>query len=337
MNRRIELEEILKKDFTHYELGLPPGTEEKNEYTTKVRELCLKKTSRNLNLPLDKVKNIYCKSCVFNTNMTGIYLYPDGRCNMCHAYDTAIEHDKKTKTLEKELNECLSKQENTEIDAILGFSGGKDSTATLSYLAYNTDLKIEAVLVDNGFIPEFVKEYCTKMCNNAGVKFTILKFDFSNEINNILNDTDKINTYPCVTCTKVFKEMLTNYAAEKKCNKVILGRNFWSRIEPELTSKNINISKSGTKVDFYYLPFLLHWTIEDTMKYLNKIGWERDFEDIDGASTNCLVPSLVEKKFKTIAGNHPETALLAHETIVGFLTREKALEELGISDKNKSN
>lgn len=334
MKKRIEIRDILNKDFTHYELGVAPGTEEKNDYIIKARELCFEKTSKNLKLPLNEVKNKYCKTCVFNTNMTGIYLYSDGRCNMCHTYEKAIEKDKSDKILEKELKECLSKSNESEVDVILGFSGGKDSTATLSYLAYNTDLKVEAVLVDNGYIPDFVKEYCTRMCENAGVKFTILKFDFSNEINNILKSCSTISTYPCVTCTKVFKEMLTNYAAEKNCDKVVLGRNFWSRIEPELTAKNINYAKNASAINFYYLPFLLHWTLEDTMKYLDKIGWERDFSDIDGASTNCLVPSIVENQFKAVSGNHPETALLAHETIVGFISREKALEELGLTDED---
>ena len=86
---RVKIEEIPYKNFTHYETGVSVIGMHYNDYAKSVHQACLKKTAQNLKIAYQRSLNMLCKSCVYCTKMPGIYLYPDGRCNMCHAFEEA--------------------------------------------------------------------------------------------------------------------------------------------------------------------------------------------------------------------------------------------------------
>jgi|ETNmetMinimDraft_35_1059890.scaffolds.fasta_scaffold50830_2 predicted subunit of tRNA(5-methylaminomethyl-2-thiouridylate) methyltransferase len=330
---RVCLDEIPSRDFTHYETGVSVQGVDYDAYAKAVHEACLRKTAENLGIQFDDRRHHRCRTCVYETGMPGIYLYSDGRCSMCHAYENARVDARDT--LADELKRCLGEasKEGAERDIVVALSGGKDSSAVLGYLTLDLGLNVTAVLVDNGFIPDFVKDNCRHMCERIGAKFTMLGFDFSGDVKAALTSPSSSN-YPCNTCSKKFVSMIADFAAEKACGRVALGRNFWARIEPKLTGEKVITTGSGANVSFFSVPFLLGWVRADLNKWLKEVGWSERNLSIHGLSTNCKVPSMMEKSYHAATGVHPETSLLANEIICGFIDRDAGLEELGVSGES---
>lgn len=332
-NARIKIGEIPSKNFTHYETGVSVIGLNYDNYAQAVHQACLRKTAINLGINYNPDINLICRTCVYNTKMPGIYLCPDGRCNMCHTYDLAKREADQVGRLEKERSECIQRVSDKEAycDVILALSGGKDSSAVLSFLSQESDLHVKAVLVDNGFIPDLVKERCRHMCESVNIEFVIFDLDFRSKVEDVLKKK-KLNIYPCYVCSKYFKRIIADFAASQNCNRVITGRNFWSTIEPTLSGVKDIKTKNGTYVRLFYLPFLMRWKYNDAVSRLEKIGWNNKKIKIPGLSTNCMVPGMVEEFYLKKTGIHPETPLLANEVISGYISRERALEYFGLKD-----
>lgn len=330
---RIEIEEIPSKNFTHYETGVSVIGLNYDDYAQAVHQACLRKTTMNLGIKYKLDINLICRTCVYHTRMPGIYLYPDGRCNMCHAFDCAKSEADKVGRLEKELSECIQRRSDTNAscDVVLALSGGKDSSAVLSFLSYETELRFKAVLVDNGFIPDLVKERCRLMCESVNAEFVIFNLDLRSEVEKIQKEKNT-SIYPCNVCTKYFKKIIADFAMSQNCNHVITGRNFWATIEPKLSGVKDIKAKNRSFVRLFYLPFLMKWKYNDVISRLDKIGWNNKKIKIQGLSTNCMIPGMVEKLYLKKTGIHPETPLLANEVISGYMTREKAQEHIGLKD-----
>ncbi len=330
-NARIKIEEIPSKNFTHYETGVSVIGLNYDNYAQAVHQACLCKTAINLGINYNPDLNLICRTCVYHTRMPGIYIYPDGRCNMCHAFDIAKSEADQVGRLKKELSECIQRGSDTDAscDVILALSGGKDSSAVLSFLSLESELRVKAVLVDNGFIPDLVKERCCLTCNSVNVEFVIFDLDFRSKVEDVLKKKNP-NFYPCDVCTMYFKKIIADFAASQNCNRVITGRNFWATIEPKLSGVKDIKTKNGTYVRLFYLPFLMEWKYKDAISRLEKIGWNNKKIKIPGHSTNCMVPGLVEELYLKKTGIHPETALFANEVISGYISRERAISMLAL-------
>ncbi len=331
-NARVAISDIATSEFTHYQVAVSPTGVRYDEYARAVHEACLEKTAANLTRSYEDCAKQICAACVYSTAMPGIYLHSDGRCNMCHAYEEALSRNKLQGGLERELAECLAPgPQDADFDVIVALSGGKDSSAALAFAASEKNLRVTAVLADNGFIPNFVKKNCQSMCDRVGAEFVILDFDFRDDVKRALATSDP-SIYPCIVCTKQFKQLISEYAVRHNCKRVIMGRNFWATIEPELSGARELRAFNGQSVFWYSLPFLLGWKIQDLKPRLEKVGWDQRAKDIPGASTNCMVPGIVEEHFKNSTGLHPEAPLLANEIICGFITQKEGLDEIAGHD-----
>jgi len=56
-----------------------------------------------------------------------------------------------------------------QYDAVVGLSGGKDSTYVLCQIVNKYKLKVAAVTYDNGFLTDFAKESIKNTVNKLGV------------------------------------------------------------------------------------------------------------------------------------------------------------------------
>ena len=99
-----------------------------------------------------------CNRCIMDTSDPDIKFDKNGFCNHCNDYfsislNYLLPKDSRTKKLEKVLNEIKRKGKGKEYDAVIGLSGGVDS----SYVAYITKklgLRVLAVHFDNGWNTE---------------------------------------------------------------------------------------------------------------------------------------------------------------------------------------
>jgi len=75
-----------------------------------------------------------------------------------------------------------------------------------------------------------------------------------------------------------------------------------------------------------HLPFLLGARLGDTMKVLERVGWQPpDGEHVVESSANsCLLGRAAEDKATRLLGFHPDSMRLAREVTCGFLSRVEA-------------
>ncbi|HEY9852378.1 MAG TPA: 7-cyano-7-deazaguanine synthase [Leptolyngbyaceae cyanobacterium] len=234
----------------------------------------------------------------------------------------------KLEILQSELETFINtpREKGVNIDAVVAFSGGKDSAAALYWAKKKLNLEVVAVLVQNGFIPDLVINNGRNLCDKLGVELVVLTIELAPFLKDMM-DKNFTNGYPCYKCGEMFHKEIQKYCGDKGINRVILGRNWWRWIEPEVRSVRwVKDEASGLNMQFFSLPFALQLTEKDVFNMLDEIGWKT--VKIHGNSTNCVIPGLIEYPIYQRLGYHPELNLLSREVIAGFLDKEAAKEQL---------
>ena len=96
---------------------------------------------------------ILCANCVLPETFPGIKFNHQGVCNYCSKFSgKALLEESKNKYRLKFENLLKTKQGQGSYDAIMAFSGGKDSTYTLYILKEKYKMNVLALTFDNGFI-----------------------------------------------------------------------------------------------------------------------------------------------------------------------------------------
>jgi len=155
-----------------------------------------------------------CSKCILPEGFLGIQLNSEKKCNFCcdstyknaNWYGRTVTPELRKNCLQ-EWNEIIKSLKengkNNAYDCVLGFSGGKDSTALLDYLTNDIGLKVLAVTVDIGFIPDIAKE---------NVKKTVNQLKFAQH--HVLIE-DAITTF-----TKLYRYLFLSH----KSNEILLSR-----------------------------------------------------------------------------------------------------------------
>lgn len=324
------LPKFIREDYSPYKYNVSSNRENYNLRARLVHLQNLVKTWVNTGrFPF--TKPVECKECLFDTRVPNIYIGPEGLCNMCMTY----KKNYKEEILQSELQTFINtpRENDSPYDAVVAFSGGKDSAAALYMAREKLKMDVVAVLVDNGFIPEAVIENGRKLCDKLGCELVVLRIDFAPLVKEMMENNFKYE-YPCYKCGEMFHEEIKQYCIRNKINRVILGRNWWRWLEPEVRSVRwMKDEKSGFNMQFMSLPFALHLTEKAVLELLDQLHWSTI--KIQGNSTNCLLPGLVEFPIYKRLGYHPELNLMSREVISGFLSKEEAKEQLS-SIKDKS-
>ena len=317
------LPKFLREDYSPYKCNVSANRE---NYNLRARRVHLQNLIKSwINTGQNPfIKPIECKECLFDTRIPNIYIGSDGLCNMCMTYKKNFKQEILNSELETFLN--TPREEGSNLDAVVAFSGGKDSAAALYLARKKFGLNVVAVLVANGFIPEPVISKGRSFCESLGVELVVLNIDLAPYVKEMM-DQDFKNGYPCYKCGTMFHKEIEQYCVENRINRVILGRNWWRWLEPEVRSVRwVKDEKSGMNLQFFSLPFALQVTEQSVLKMLDDIGWSP--VKIHGNSTNCLIPGLVEYQIYKRLGYHPELNLLSREVIAGFLDKEEAKKQL---------
>ncbi len=320
---RVILPKFLKEDYSPYQCRVSANRE---NYNLRARRIHLQNMIKTwINTGKNPFfKPIVCENCLFDTRIPNIYIGSEGCCNMCMTYKKNFDRE----ILKNELDTFINtpREKDVKLDAVVAFSGGKDSALSLFIARKELNLNVEAVLVDNGFIPEMVIQKGREFCEKMGVKLVILNIDLAAHIKKMMDQNFK-NGYPCYVCTGMFHNEIKNYCIQNRINRVILGRNWWRLLEPEVRSiRRVKDDESGLMIQYLSLPFALQLREDQVKSKLHDIGWEP--VKIYGNSTNCLLPGLVEYTIFKRLGYHPELNLLSREVIAGYLDKDKANEEL---------
>lgn len=310
-----------------------------------------------------------CKKCILSGNFPRIKFDDQGVCNFCNnelLHTTGSEQiNDAIIEVNKLFNEARGK---SEYDAILCYSGGKDSTYTLKLAVEKYNLKILSFTLDNGFISPTAFKNIEKVVSKLGVdqitfrpsyKFMTRLFRFSS-LETIYAPKTLIRiSANCNSCISIVNNTALKYALEKEIPFILAGftlgqipsntiyyKNNYEFFRDSRTpildtlksklgddvAKYMEISDSLLKKSVHSPYSINLLTLEDiTENEIIEQILPLGWEkpmDVDGCSTNCVINAFNNYIHEKHFGYSPYELELSHLIRKGLLTREAALEKL---------
>jgi PP-loop superfamily ATP-utilizing enzyme len=281
---------------------------------------------------MSRVSRRFCKRCLFYDGMR-LWLHPrtlpsfvtpirvdaEGRCSVCSAWGRW--YSERLRSNEEALVRSAKARR-----AVVMLSGGKDSAATLICLRQSLDFRVDAVLYDNGHLPQGVVSSATRLCATLEVPLHVIddptgRPAFAREVREVSVDRET----PCLTCARRAVEGTFSLARRLEAPWVFKGTNYftsWDTVPQGLLPG----TEDGFQLQAGSLPYILRFRRSDTAQLLEGAGYA--VPAIVGVSSNCLVPGEVQTAVAEQLGHVPELEDLSLEVLVGHLERGEAIEVL---------
>ena len=182
-----------------------------------------------------------CRQCILPDGFLGVSLDSEGKCGFCTDENheninwsrTTISDERRIQALSDWNDVVLSMQENhgkVPYDCIIGYSGGKDSTALLDHLVNDLGLTPLAVTSDTGFMTKVAKDNMNETLEQIDVDhisiedsvptFTKLyKYHF---LNHNSNETF-LARYICDYCSDLIHSIVVKEAIKHQIPYVFFG------------------------------------------------------------------------------------------------------------------
>ncbi len=309
-----------------------------------------------------------CTKCVLPETYPGIKFDDEGVCNFCLSFRGVERLKKSMEKYRGKFDRLLEKKKRKGgYDAIMAFSGGKDSTYTMAVLKREYDMSILALTMDNGFISPQSLENSRNVVEGLGIDHIIYKprMDLLSQL--FLHcATDDIFTEKglerassiCTTCMGLVKFIALRMAIEMNIPFIAYG---WSPgqapIEASIFPNNATMIRGmqeqlvepmrkvvGDEIDNYFLTedhfalsdrfphnvsplAFLEYDERDILEKIKSYGWEKP-DDTDANSTNCQLNGLGIAVHLERFGYHPYAFELAGLVRGGYLDRDEAVERL---------
>lgn len=310
-----------------------------------------------------------CRNCILSASFPGIEFDAEGICNFCR--DGIIEKttDEDIRAAKIEAEELIDRVKGTaEYDAVLCYSGGKDSTYTLKIAVEKYGLKVLSFTLDNGFLSPLAFTNIHRVVEKLGVDqifFRPSKALYAGIIRTSLThqlyarSTARRISSGCQSCISIVNNVALKMAMEKDIPLILAGFTLGQipvnsvcfkndyRFLSESREKPLSILRE--KVGDGILPYLTipESTLTRVKDYphtvnllvLENIG-ERQIiaeieklgwiqpRDVDGCSSNCRLNVLNNHAHQKKYGFNPYELELSHLIRVGQLTRAEALEKI---------
>lgn len=309
-----------------------------------------------------------CTRCVLPETFPGAGFDDEGVCSMCRAFKGRERLEESKEKYRRKFEELLRAHRRPGgYDALMAYSGGKDSTYTLMVLRRKYDLSVLALTLDNGFGSPASIGNIRRVVESLGVDHILFKprFDL---LRTIFRKAAETEMYPaktlerastiCTSCMGVVKFVILRMAIEGRIPFVTYG---WSPgqapIEASIFKNNPSMIRSmqkvllepmreaaGPAIENYFLtedhfaradafPYnasplaFLDYDEDRIVEEIGALGWRKP-EDTDPNSTNCLLNAFGNKVHKGRFNFHPYAYELAKLVREGYMDREKALERL---------
>ncbi|MFY9168180.1 MAG: hypothetical protein WBM23_04350 [Desulfomonilia bacterium] len=182
-----------------------------------------------------------CSKCVLPGSFPGIQFDEEGVCNYCRNIPIP---DSSEKQAHREKFEALlnSKRSMGSFDVLLAYSGGKDSTYTLYLLAREYNLKVLALVFDNGFVSDQAMANIRHMTGTLGAACMVFRppFDLMKKVFGLAAKHDIYSPKTldrassiCTTCIGMVKAMVLKTALSYHIPLVAFG---WSPGQAPISS-----------------------------------------------------------------------------------------------------
>ncbi len=311
---------------------------------------------------------LLCSRCILPETFPGIKFDRKGVCNFCGSFKGQSDLEQQKREYKQKFGDLLTVLTGKgRYDALMAYSGGKDSTYTLYILKAKYKLNVLAVTFDNGFISSRAFTNIQQIVERLDIdhiiykpRFDILKKIFvagSKEVLFSRKTLDRASTI-CTSCIGLVKSIALRTALEKQIPFIAFG---WSPGQAPINScifKNnafmIKAMQEAIKRPLQKIagddiaPYFLeeeHFKMTDRfptnisplaflkydeskiIKKIQELGWVPP-HDTDANSTNCLLNSFANKVHKEKYHYHPYVFEIAKMVREGVLDREEALEKI---------
>jgi tRNA(Ile)-lysidine synthase TilS/MesJ len=309
-----------------------------------------------------------CANCVLPETFPRIRFDKEGVCNYCRGSQDKGSREKKAADYRRKFDSLVSEYKGKSgYDALMCYSGGKDSTYTLAVLREKYGLKVLALTLDNGFVSNQASQNIRSVVEKLGVDHIFFKPSF-HLLAKIFRTCATRDIFPpktlerastiCTSCMAILKSSALRLALEKDIPFIAFG---WSPGQAPIASSimrnNPEMVRMMQKTLFdplykiagddlrpyfleerhfsgdYRFPYNIHplafmeYSEDDIYKDISRFGWKAP-EDVDANSTNCLLNSFANIVHVNRFGFHPYASELANLVREGYMDRSSALEKL---------
>lgn len=309
-----------------------------------------------------------CQRCVLPETFPGIRFDDQGICQYCRDHK-GLEYLKEQKEKYRHRFEALAKdlRGKNEYDALMSYSGGKDSTFTLRLLKRDFGLNVLALTFDNGFLSPRALKNIQAVTDALDVDLMISRPGFG-MMRRIFVESSRSQIYAaatrlrastiCTSCISLVKFGALRVCVEKSIPFNVFG---WSPgqipVASSLLKNNPRMMRitqqalyeplhriAGDRIRPYFLedrhfsedavyPFnvsplvFLDYDEEAIRESIAELGWEPPC-DVDPNSTNCLINAFANRVHSRKYGYNPYVFELAKLVRDGYMDRREALKRL---------
>ncbi len=306
-------------------------------------------------------EQIICNRCVMDTSDPNIIFDARGYCNNCNEAKKLLEtrwfpNENGQRKLEELIKKIKASGRNKPYDCIMGLSGGVDSSHLLYLAVKQWGLRVLALHVNAGWNSETAESNIEKLVNSLGVDLFTYVVDWEEmkdlQISYLKSGLKNLD----VPQDHIFFAQLYKKAAQKKIEYVLTGHNLATEsITPSswgysaMDAKQLKFIqkkfgtlnlKSYTTISLFDRLFYHFFLKQKVVKPLDYIPYNKesakiflnqtfDWQDYgvkhgESVFTRFYQNYWLPKRY----GYDKRKSHLSSLIITGFITREKALEEL---------
>jgi hypothetical protein len=319
-----------------------------------------------------------CTRCILPETFPGISFDDEGVCSHCRKSEgrkTPLGDEKKN--YERKFHDLLNAlglgratergNVSRAYDVLMAYSGGKDSTYTMSLLRKKYNLRVIALSFDNGFISPVAVTNIKNVTDSLGVDHILFKpawgvlkkiFTAASERELYSKKTLERASTMCTSCIGLVKALCLKTAIEQDIPLVAFG---WSPgqapMESSIMKNNPSLIRMAQQailqplrtvvedgVDAYFLQDK-HYAVPERFPYnVHPMAWEyyneemilRDIQqygwtaptDTDSNSSNCMLNAYANELHIKKYSFHPYVWEIANMVRDGVMTREEGYEKI---------
>lgn len=310
-----------------------------------------------------------CSKCVLSEKFPGISFDNDGVCNFCRDTKFSELENKAIIRADKEIKALFEENAGkSQYDAILCYSGGKDSTYTMKLAKEKYGLNILSFTLDNGFISDQAFDNINRVVENLGVDHIVYKPSkiFMKDLYKVSSTKPIYNpktltriSANCNSCISIINITALRMALERNIPFILAGFTLGQIPQSSIYYKNnYNFFKEsrepilerlrehlGNEVDRYLC--IDQATIDKSDGYpynINLLCLESITEtqiisevekigwvypnDVDGCSSNCRINTFNNYVHQQTLEYNPYELELSRLIRTGLMSREEAIEKI---------
>jgi len=317
-----------------------------------------------------------CRRCILPATFPGIRFDDQGICNHCRREEKKAARVPEKKAFYRQRLDDLVLEVRDKApcyDAIMAFSGGKDSSYSMKLLKEKYDLRILALTFDNHFISPASMENIARLTDQLDIDHLNFKIPWP-VAQKLFSRTASEDIFAaptlmrassiCTACIGIVKSMVLKTALEMaiplvafgwspgqapiqsaimKTNPTLIRKNqeaFKNALPPELSQR---LERNFIPASYYELyaghfPYNVHPLAffdydEEAIKKELSETGWRAPEDTDTNSSNCLLNAFANQCHLERHGFHPYVWEIANMVRQGVMGREEGIEKI-YSDQN---